>query len=41
MLCFQADNLPAERFHGEMQAAAVSAGGLMQATKSRVFALLR
>ena len=38
---FQTDNLPPERFRVEMQTAAAAAGGLMQATNTRVWGLLR
>ena len=38
---FQTGNLSPERFHAEMQTAANAAGGLMQATNTRVWGLLR
>ena len=38
---FQADSLPPERFRVEMQTAAAASGGLMQATNTRVWGLLR
>ncbi len=38
---FQTDSLPPERFRVEMQTAAAAAGGLMQATNTRVWGLLR
>lgn len=38
---FQTDSLPPERFQMEMQTAAAAAGGLMQATNTRVWGLLR
>ena len=38
---FQTDSLPPERFRVEMQTAAAAAGGVMQATNTRVWGLLR
>lgn len=38
---FQTSNLPLERFQAEMQTAANNAGGLMQASNTRVWGLLR
>ena len=38
---FQTDSLPPERFRVEMQTAAAASGGLMQATNTRVWGLLR
>lgn len=38
---FQTSNLPPDRFQAEMQTAALAAGGLMQATNTRVWGLLR
>ncbi len=38
---FQTHSLPPERFRVEMQTAAAAAGGLMQATNTRVWGLLR
>ena len=38
---FQTDSLPTERFRLEMQTAAAASGGLMQATNTRVWGLLR
>ncbi|DBA78986.1 TPA: hypothetical protein ACH3X1_008854 [Trebouxia sp. C0004] len=38
---FQTDSLPPERFRVEMQTAAAAAGGLMQATNTRVWGLLK
>lgn len=38
---FQTDSLPPERFQVEMQTAAAASGGLMQATNTRVWGLLR
>ena len=38
---FQTDSLPPERFQAEMQIAAAASGGLMQATNTRVWGLLR
>ena len=38
---FQTDSLPLQRFQVEMEAAAAAAGGLMQATKTRIWGLLR
>ena len=38
---FQTDSLPPQRFQVEMEAAAAAAGGLMQATNTRIWGLLR
>ena len=38
---FQTDSFPPERFQVEMQTAAAASGGLMQATNTRVWGLLR
>ena len=38
---FQTDSLPPERFQVEMQTVAAGAGGVMEASKSRVWGLLR
>lgn len=38
---FHADVPPGERFHNEVMAASAGSGGLMEATHTRVWALLR
>ena len=38
---FQTDSLPLERFQHELQNAAAASGGLMQATNTRVWGLLK
>ena len=38
---FQTDSLPSERFWVELQTTAAFTGGLMQATNSRIWGLLR